>query len=416
VGVLRREDPVEPIGFHFDDQAVDAQPGDTISTALIDARLLMTSRSPKYRRPRGPYCLSGDCGTCLVRVDGQPNVRACMTAVLPDIHVEPQNTFRPKGLDPTQLVDRMFSGGFDHHRFMVKPKIANTIMQTVARELAGFGELPVRALDQPVRHEHHEVAAFVLGQGSAGRAAARVLADAGIDVFAIDRHDAESLRAIDELPWPDTALTSTGVFAAYAGERLWAMQSTGPDGIVLRTVRAQSVLLAMGSRDPMLPFPNNDVPGVMSARGLVRALRRVRAKLEEPPVVVGHGPVAQDCAEELDAELVHPDKVESVTGSRRVEGLALRTGRKIRCQFVAVAGPASAASELAAQAGAALRFDGAGYVISRDESGRAGRFGDTQLWATGDVTGWKGPLAARRDGERVAQQIVRHQKVRRRDG
>jgi sarcosine oxidase subunit alpha len=80
------------VHVHFDEQLISAQPRDSLATALIAAGVLMTSRSAKYRRPRGAYCLSGDCGTCLVRIDGRPNVRACMTPVHEGMRAHAQNT------------------------------------------------------------------------------------------------------------------------------------------------------------------------------------------------------------------------------------------------------------------------------------------------------------------------------------
>ena len=49
--------------LHFDGAPVPADPRDTVASALIAAGELMTSRSAKYRRPRGAYCLLGDYGT-----------------------------------------------------------------------------------------------------------------------------------------------------------------------------------------------------------------------------------------------------------------------------------------------------------------------------------------------------------------
>jgi sarcosine oxidase subunit alpha len=401
VPLFDRPDDAPRCSFTFDGEAVDAREGDSLATALIDAGLLMTSRSAKYRRPRGPYCLSGDCGTCLLRVDGRPNVRACTTTVAEGMHASSQNTYRPKGLDPTQLVDRVFAGGFDHHHFMVKPKIANTLMQTVARELTGFGELPDVALDAPAEHRHHTPTVSIFGAGPAGRAAAEVLAGRGVDHVLVDRRGPGELGTRDHL--------HAGLFAAYPGESLWAAGGQDEGTEVLHTFRSPHVVLALGARDPMLPFPNNDVPGVVSARGLLRALKQSGARLAVPCVVVGRGALADDCARRLDAERVDPEDVETVRGGDAVEGLRLRGSKDIVCRLVAVAATPSPASDLAAQAGARLRWDGSGYPVIREESGRCGRFGRddrTQLWAIGDIAGYKGPEGAALDGERIGKQIA----------
>jgi sarcosine oxidase subunit alpha len=102
-----------------------------------------------------------------------------------------------------------------------------------------------------------------------------------------------------------------------------------------------------------------------------------------------------------------PEDVAGVLGTRAVEGVRTREGRALPCGLVAVAAPPAPASELARQAGARVRWDGAGFAVAREESGRCGRFGRAQLWAAGDVCGWQDPALARTDGERVAREIVR---------
>ncbi|HZY04230.1 MAG TPA: (2Fe-2S)-binding protein, partial [Anaeromyxobacteraceae bacterium] len=63
-----------------DGMPVPARAGESVALALLAAGRPLLSRSPKYHRPRGAFCLAGSCGGCLVRVEGQPNVRACRTA------------------------------------------------------------------------------------------------------------------------------------------------------------------------------------------------------------------------------------------------------------------------------------------------------------------------------------------------
>ncbi|HFE44676.1 MAG TPA: pyridine nucleotide-disulfide oxidoreductase, partial [Nannocystis exedens] len=49
--------------IEYEGRALQARRGEPLSAALLRAGVLATSRSAKYRRHRGPYCLRGDCGS-----------------------------------------------------------------------------------------------------------------------------------------------------------------------------------------------------------------------------------------------------------------------------------------------------------------------------------------------------------------
>src|SRR4051794_41148825 len=77
--------------FRFGDREVEAQPSDTVASALYRTGQRIFSRSFKYHRPRGLLCVAGNCPNCLMNVDGAPNVRACITPVREGMTVRAQN-------------------------------------------------------------------------------------------------------------------------------------------------------------------------------------------------------------------------------------------------------------------------------------------------------------------------------------
>ncbi len=90
----------EKVTFYFEGQPIEGYTNETIAAALHAAGIKVLSYSPKKRRPRGFFCAVGKCSSCLVIVDGRPNVRACMEFVRPGIHVKRQHGWvKPKGAE-----------------------------------------------------------------------------------------------------------------------------------------------------------------------------------------------------------------------------------------------------------------------------------------------------------------------------
>ena len=85
--------------FTLDGREVEGYEGETIAAALHAAGIHRLSESPLLHRPRGLFCAIGNCSSCLMKVDGVPNVRTCLTKIAPGMRVERQ---RGKG-DPSEI-------------------------------------------------------------------------------------------------------------------------------------------------------------------------------------------------------------------------------------------------------------------------------------------------------------------------
>jgi predicted molibdopterin-dependent oxidoreductase YjgC len=80
----------EKLSFFFNGQETEGYAGETIAAALHAAGIRELAKSPNLHRPRGLFCAIGNCSSCLMVVDGQPNIRVCVTKVLPGMKVETQ--------------------------------------------------------------------------------------------------------------------------------------------------------------------------------------------------------------------------------------------------------------------------------------------------------------------------------------
>src|SRR5512138_2106086 len=99
----------------LDGERVPARAGEPVTAALLAAGRMVVSRSAKYHRPRGPFCLAGSCGTCLVRADGLPSRRACRTPCRDGLAIETQNAVPDARHDLLGAIDPLTPRGLDHH-------------------------------------------------------------------------------------------------------------------------------------------------------------------------------------------------------------------------------------------------------------------------------------------------------------
>lgn len=72
----------------LDGQTLPAVAGQTVGAALTAAGLRSWRQTRHRGRPRGLFCGIGICFDCLLTVDGQPNVRACLEPVREGMLIE----------------------------------------------------------------------------------------------------------------------------------------------------------------------------------------------------------------------------------------------------------------------------------------------------------------------------------------
>ncbi len=78
---LPRAEKGQMLTIKVDGQPVQAFAGETVAAVLLATGRRAWRRTDKHHAPRGLFCGMGICFDCLVTVNGQPNVRACMTYV-----------------------------------------------------------------------------------------------------------------------------------------------------------------------------------------------------------------------------------------------------------------------------------------------------------------------------------------------
>ncbi len=412
-----------------DGHRVPARAGERVTSALLAAGRPLLSRSAKYHRPRGPFCLAGSCASCLVRVDGLPNVRACETPCREGLRVETQNALGGAAHDLLGAIDWLAPRGIDHHKMATWSQLVNRVAVSASRQLAGLGLLPDEVPAPWPAASDEQFEALVVGSGPAGLGAALALARAGKKLLLVEREPALGGRLRCRLglagdPAPEWAgevaeavrraggevACGAAVIGLYPGpgETSAAVVQRG-ESPRMRRVRAARVVLGSGSWIQRPVFERNDLPGIHAARSLAVALSEDGVLPGERLAVLGKGPEAAAVAARFAAagvavELIEGE-VEKARGRNRIAGLTLVGGREVACDSLAVSTDRMPAAELARAAGAALELDPAtGAFRVRPGAGGAVAPG---IHAAGEVTGTCSAAEAAEAG-RVAGEALAH--------
>jgi sarcosine oxidase subunit alpha len=395
----------------FEGRRVRIADGDTVASALFRAGVRTFTRSIKHHRRRGLYCLTGDCASCLVGVDGRPGVRSCVTEARDGMRVRREGGWPSPDRDLLSALDRahaVMPVGF-YYKAFVRPRFAWALAERVIRRTTGIGRLPVGSPPSAKVSRNAHVDAIVVGAGVAGLSAARVMAAGGGSVIVADE------RRVGEALLPGPGRDRVARLAAEVGsmpgvtllERHAAVGVyEGPtvplvgDEEVVR-VHADRVVVATGAVESHPVFPGNDLPGVFLARGAGRlaavhglppgrrvvavvetaeGLEQLRALVEAGvrPVAVATSLGLPDDLPPAAASVARDGRLERADGRRGLRAVVLGTPsgrRRIECDALVVALGTVPRDDLL-RMGAGLPVVGAGEVVrpgcTLEEAARSG--------------------------------------------
>ncbi len=422
--------------IRLDGTAIPARTGEPLALALLAADRPLLARSHKYHRPRGPFCLTGTCHGCLVRVEGQPSVRSCRLACREGLEVATQHALPTAAADLLGVIDLATPGGLDHHHLGTSSQPVNRLVVALSRRLAGMGRLPDEGPPAPAADapEVEPWEALVIGGGPAGLGAAWALARAGRRVLLAEAEPrlGGRLRGGDrperlEVDWPrlaQQAVQAAGEVACDTsalglwrdgGAPLALLSATRPGDAAprLRLIRPGAIVLCPGGTAVPPLLEDGDRPGVLWGRGLAQALAEHGTLPGRRAAVLGTGREAHALADRLlqaGLPAVLVPAAARALGRGRVRGLLTAEGERIPCDVVAVVGPPAPATDLGRQLGAEAPFDPAVGAFALRVDG-AGATGVPGLWAAGEVTGamdaGRAIEAGHRAGEAAAAALAR---------
>ncbi len=417
------------VTFTFEGQQLTGYEGETIAAALHAAGVRYLHESAKKHRPRGLFCAIGNCSSCLMKVNGVPNIRVCVEPLREGITVE-----RQMGNEKAKV---------DVH---IEKKLNNQ------RELITTDIL-------------------VIGGGPAGMCAAVEAAEAGAQVILLERSGKLGGQLLKQThKFFGSEKQDAGTRGIYIADKIQA-QIDALDNIqvwtesiaagfyksgivmvdkngVIEGIQPKAIIIATGAFEKNLVFPNNDLPGIYGA-GAVQTLMNMEGVVPAKNVLmVGAGNIGLivsyqlmqagvnvaaviEAAPNIGGYLVHANKlrragvpimtrhtIKCAYGKDRVEGAIIYeldehfqpipgTEQDVKCDVICMAVGLAPLPELFFQAGCDMKFvpELGGYVPVIDDERHtsvrnvyaAGDSGGVEEASSAMLTGKLAGISAARD-------------------
>ena len=307
-GLINRE---KTLNFKFDGRSYKGFEGDTVASALLASGKKIFGRSFKYHRPRGVLTAGSEEPNALITV-GQgafqdPNIRATTQEIFEGLITKSQNNWPNLQYDilsVNDLFSNFLGAGFYYKTFMWPKSFWEKIYEPFIRRAAGLGALSGLHNSDTYEKAYAFCDLLIIGGGPSGLMAAKIAAEAGLDVILAEQEPIfggrlnsetekvdgipgsdwaakiiEELKALDNvrlyLRTTVTGVYDQGTFAAVerVGHHLPDRGSDRPLECFWRIV-AKNSILAAGAIERGIAFPNNDRPGIMAASAVRTYLNR----------------------------------------------------------------------------------------------------------------------------------------------
>jgi sarcosine oxidase subunit alpha len=258
------------ISFTYNGKKIEGYDNETIASALHASGERILSKSSVLLRPRGFYCAIGKCASCLMTVNGIPNVKTCMILVQEGTNVESQeglaslqNITPKKGKKEKMETEVAIIGGGPAglSAALKAAKYTNVILIDENYTLGG----------QLIKQTHK----FFGSKDQ--RASVR-----GIKI-------AEDLSR-EVLENKNITVLLNSSLVGYYNEKEYNL-AVVKDNETLIKLKTETIIVATGASEKALVFENNDLPGIYGA-GAVQTLMNVYGvKPGDKVLMVGAGNV-----------------------------------------------------------------------------------------------------------------------------
>ncbi len=312
------------ISFLFDGKKYYGYEGDTLASALLYNGVHLVGRSFKYHRPRGIISAGCEEPNGIVQLElnefTEPNRRATEVILYDGLIAKSQNRWPSVKFDFGAINDLLapfFPAGFYYKTFMWPPKFWKTYEHFI-RHAAGLGYSPKKEDPHKYEHYHYNCDTLIVGSGVSGLYAAQIAAAKNQKVLIVEQENQtggsilssnnydNKISGKSQTEWKNQILEelsklnnvkiiiNTALFAYMHYNYLLAIQDLQPNKgtdkansirQVVWKIRARKVILATGSIERPLIFPNNDRPGIMLSNSVSKYLNGYGVNLGKKIVI-----------------------------------------------------------------------------------------------------------------------------------
>ena len=266
--------------FYFEGQPIEAYEGESVAIALYALGIDVFSWSPRFKRPRGPFCMIGKCSSCFMTINSVPNSKSCRVPVREGLIVERQSGWG-------KLSESSYSS---REESIISEEIKSDVLVvgggpaglTAALTAASYG-LNVVLVD-----EHFKLGGQLLKQTHKFFGSVELFG--GLRGFQIAEELSKKVLSESRI----RVLTSSTVYGVFRG---------GIVGVVGENthyiIKPKALIIATGAQERFLEFPNNDLPGVIGAGGAQTIMNEFGVKPGDRALIVGSGNVGLIVAYQL---------------------------------------------------------------------------------------------------------------------
>lgn len=374
------------IYFYYNGKKLKAYEGETIASALYANGIKVFSRSKKGRA-RGFFCGIGKCSSCLMKVDGIPNIRTCITPVRDGMIVE------------------------DNDKEISNPVYEDGKVEKISCEIAIVGAGPA-GMSSAIEASNH---ADVLLIDENPRAGGQLIKQT--HKFFGSREEGAGKRGVEianeimkEIEERKIRLLKNTSVIGYYDRGYKFLSAVNRFDKILYEIGTKKIIFATGAQENMLLFEGNDLPGVYGAGGVQTLMNVYGVKPGKRGVIVGAGNVGLilayqllqagvevacivEAMDRIGGYFVHAAKVrrcgvpiytrysiKEAYGNEKVEGVVIAelndkwefidgSEKDFSCDFVCIAVGLTPSARILSQTGAEIKFinEAGGWVALHNE-------------------------------------------------